>query len=259
MNRHSMRRKAVFGATALCFVASVYAAGATENAAPGAAYPKGHYGALNALPDWGGIWTLNFPGPGAKRETPTLKGKYLEDFKAWQRDSEAHHGQGRKVGANNCTPPGMPYIMAVGQYPIEFLFTPVRVTIHHEAWMQWRNIFTDGRGHPDTEPSFYGHSTGKWEGDTLVVDTVNIKTTVPLTPGSYHSDKVHIVERISLDKKNPDTLLVQITVDDPVALEKPYTNTLSYSRSREGDLLEFICAENDRNPVDASGNTQFDE
>jgi hypothetical protein len=245
----------MFGAIALGFVVGVYAAG--ENAKPGAAFPKGQYTALNALPDWGGIWTLNFPVPGAKRETPQLKGKYLTDYQAWQKDSAAHNGQGKKAGSN-CTPPGMPYIMAVGQYPIEFLFTPGRVTLHHEAWMQWRNIFTDGRAHPDTEASFYGHSTGRWEGDTLVVDTVNIKPTVTLTPGMYHSDKIHIVERIHLDPKDAETLLVQITVEDPIALAKPYTNTLSFARSREGDLLEFICAENDRNPVDSSGETTFD-
>jgi hypothetical protein len=259
MNRHGLRCEAWFGVVALVFGAGVCAAGAPGDSHPGAAYPRGHYAALDSLPDWGGIWTINWPKPGdPRRETPTLKGRYLADYETWKRDSAANHGQGRKAGSN-CTPPGMPYIMSVGQYPIEFLFTPGRVTIHHEAWMQWRNIFTDGRGHGDGEPSFYGDSTGHWEGDTLVVDTVGIKTTVPLTAGMYHSDKVHIVEHMHLDKSHPDTLLVQITVDDPEALAKPYTNTLSFTRSRDANLLEFICAENDRNPVDASGETQFEE
>jgi hypothetical protein len=257
MNRHSVLRKALAGALAVGFVAGVYAAGEPAPAASGAGYPKGHYAALEKLPDWGGIWTVNFPGPGTKRETPTLKGKYLADFQAWQKDSQAHGGLAKKK-TSNCTPPGVPYIMSVGQYPIEFLFTPGRVTTHHEAWMQWRVIYTDGRPHADIEPSFNGNSIGHWEGDTLVVDTVNIKTTVPLGPGMFHSDKVHVVERIHLDPKNADTLLVQITVDDPVALEKPYTNTLTFTRARDQDLLEFICAENDRNPVDAEGDTTFE-
>ncbi len=257
MNRHSMLRKAMMGAIALGFVASVYAAGETDTAVPGAAMPKGHYAALDTLPDWGGIWTLNFGTPGVKRETPTLKGKYLARYQAFQKDADGRHGAIKKT-ASNCTPPGMPYIMSVGQYPIEFLFTPGRVTVHHEAWMQWRVIFTDGREHPDTEASFNGNSIGHWEGDTLVIDTVNIKTTVPLMPGMFHSEQVHIVERVHLDAKNKDTLLVEISVEDPVALEKPYKNTLSFTRSREGDLLEFICAENDRNPVSSSGDTLFD-
>ncbi len=259
MNERKTLRRTVFGALALSFGAAVYAAGDASQTAPLAATPQGHYAALDKLPDWGGVWTLNFPVPGTKRQMPMLKGKYLADYEAFKKDMEAHHGMARKKHANNCTPPGMPYLMGVAQYPIEFLFTPGRVTLHHEAWMQWRVIFTDGRGHPDMEPSFNGHSIGKWEGDTLVVDTVGIKPTVPLMPGMYHSDKVHIVERFGLDPKNADTMRVQITVDDAVALEKPYTNTLAFTRSRDADLLEFICAENDRNPVDESGETTFEE
>jgi len=257
MKVDSVVRRLVFGALALVFCTSVYSAG--ENAADqkGAAYPKGHYGALEKLPDWGGIWTLSFGGPGSKRETPALKGKYLAEYSNWKKDTAAHFGAGKKKG-DNCTPPGMPYIMGVGQYPIEFLFTPGRVTIHHEAWMQWRNIFTDGRPHADSEPSFYGDSIGKWEGDTLVIDTVNIKDTVPLGPGMYHSDKIQITERFSLDPKDKDKLLAVVTVSDPEALAHPYTNTYVFTRSREYNLLEFICAENDRNKLDAEGNTTFD-
>jgi hypothetical protein len=245
------------GALALGFVGSVYAAGDAPAGVPGAALPKGHYAALDKLPDWGGIWTLEFPGPGTRRALPQLKGKYLAEYQAFQKDMDANHGKPRKKNSN-CTPPGMPYIMSVAQYPIEFLFTPGRVTIHHEAWMQWRVIFTDGRAHPDMEPSFNGHSIGKWEGDTLVVDTVNIKPSVALAPGMYHSDKVRIVERFAVDKKDPNVMRVQLTVEDSEALEKPYTNTLTFTRSRDADLLEFICAENDRNPVDASGETTFE-
>ncbi len=257
MKRLKTLRRTMSSALALFFFAPVYAAGDAPAAVPGAALPKGHYAALDKLPDWGGIWTINFPAPGTKRELPQLKGKYLADYQAFKKDMDSHFGQVRKK-TSNCTPPGMPYIMSVGQYPIEFLFTPGRVTIHHEAWMQWRVIFTDGRPHPDTEPSFNGHSIGKWDGDTLVVDTVNIKSTVSLMPGVYHSDKVHITERFAVDKKDPDTLRVAIAVADPEALEKPYTNTLTFARSRDADLLEFICAENDRNPVDSSGETTFE-
>src|SRR3954452_1985562 len=257
MNRQSLLRRTVWSAVALGFVTSVYAAAEAPQSVPGAAMPKGHYAALDKLPDWGGIWTISFGAPGAKRETPTLQGKYLSDYQAWKKDTEANFGAGKKKG-DNCTPPGMPYIMGVGQYPIEFLFTPGRVTIHHEAWMQWRNIFTDGRPHADSEPSFYGDSTGKWEGGTLVVDTVNIKETVPLTTGMYHSDKVHITERIHLDAKDANKLLIEVTAEDPVALAKPYTNIYVFERSREYNLLEFICAENDRNKLDSEGNTTFE-
>jgi hypothetical protein len=258
MKASYVQRAVAFGIFALCFCGLVYSAGDAPEQGKGAAYPKGHYAALDKLPDWGGVWTLEFGGPSSKRETPALKGKYLQDYQQWKKDADANHGAGKKVG-DNCTPPGMPYIMGVGQYPIEFFFTPGRVTIHHEAWMQWRSIYTDGRGHADGEPSFYGDSIGKWEGDTLVVETVGIKATVPLMPGMYHSDKVKITERMHLDGKDPNRLVVELTVSDPEALAKPYTNVYTFSRSREFGLLEFICAENDRNKTDAEGNTLFHE
>jgi hypothetical protein len=254
MKSNCVLRTVLFGAIAVSFCSSVYSAG--ESQSKGAAFPKGQYATLDKLPDWGGVWTLAFNVPGAKRETPTLKGKYLTEYEAWKKDADVSIGGGKKKG-DNCTPPGLPYIMGVAQYPIEFLFTPGRVTIHHEAWQQWRVIFTDGRAHPDIEPTFYGHSTAKWEGDTLVVDTVNIKDSVPLMPGMYHSDKIRVTERIRLDSKDPDKLFVELTVTDPEALAKPYTNVYAFTRSREYELIEFICAENDRNKLDAEGNTTF--
>jgi hypothetical protein len=224
--------------------------------APAAAFPKGHYASLNALPDWGGVWTLNF-APGAPRERPSPKGQYLTDYKAWQEQVQNNHGQVAHSGSY-CRPPGMPGIMAVGQYPIEFLFTPGRVTIHHEAWMQWRNIWTDGRGHPDDlDATFSGDSIGHWDADTLVVDTVGIKTVTELSMGIKHSDKLHLVERIHLQKGDPNTLVDELTAEDPVALEKPWQTSFTFKRARDQSLLEFVCAENDRNPVDESGHTKF--
>ena len=224
---------------------------------PVTAHPKGHYGALDALPDWGGVWVLNRPAGGAPPEKPMLKGKYLQDYHAWQHEVETKGGQVAHDGSY-CTPPGMPGIMGVGQYPIEFLFTPGRVTTHHEAWMQWRNIYTDGRGHPDDlDATFQGDSIGHWEGSTLVVDTIGIKPTVMLGMGMKHSDKMHIIERMHLAKDDPDTLVVEMTVEDPDALVKPWLHTYTFKRSREWQLLEFECAENDRNPVDSEGKTGF--
>ena len=240
-------------------LASGVTVSAEQTQAPAAAFPKGHYAALNKLPDWGGVWVLNFPAPGAKRERPQPKGQYLKDYEAWQKQVETHHGEVPRNGSY-CRPPGMPGIMAVGQYPIEFLFTPDRVTIHHEAWMQWRSIWMDGRKHPpeDWDPTFYGHSVGHWEDGTLVVDTIGIKTVTEISPGVKHSDKLHIVERFHLAADDPNTLVDELTAEDPEALAQPWHNTLTFKRSRDMDLLEFVCAENDRNPVDSSGHTGFE-
>jgi hypothetical protein len=156
-------------------------------------------------------------------------------------------------------PPGMPRMMATGQYPLEFLFTPGRVTMQHEAWMQTRTIFTDGRGHPDDlEAGVFGHSIGRWEGQTLVVDTVGIKTITEIETGMKHSDKLRITERIGLSPDNPDQLVVEMTMEDPEALAAPYKRTHTFRRERGWNLMEFVCAENDRNPVGQDGLTQFD-
>ena len=232
-----------------------------------AAWPKGQYQTLNALPDWGGVWTLVFrmpsppaggpPQPPPPRPRPQLKGQYLVDYEAYKK-ATADNGGTPPRDASYCQPPGMPGIMGVGQYPIEFLFTPGRVTILMEAWGQWRRIFTDGRPHQDDpDPTFQGDSIGHWEGDTLVVDTIALKDAAKISLGMGHSDKEHIVERFRQDPKDKDTLTDDITIEDPEAMVAPFHQTETYKRNRDGTLLEFVCAENDRNPVDPSGNTGF--
>lgn len=244
---------------ALC-AGSLSAAEPPAKQGAGASWPKGHYAALNALPDWGGIWILNRSRPAAGAvppEQPRFKGEYLARYLAWQNEVRTNSGVVRRE-TSNCMPPGMPNMMGTAQYPVEFLFTPGRVTTLHEAWMQTRTIFTDGRPHPeDLEPGIFGHSVGKWEGDTLVVDTIGIKTITELGAGMKHSPKLRITERFHLAKDDPNQLVVEMTMEDPDALEAPYRRTLTFKRDREQNLMEFICAENDRNPVGADGLTKF--
>jgi hypothetical protein len=224
--------------------------------------PKGHYSRLDSLPDWGGAWFLASARGPAPQPPPKLKGQYLAAYEKWRQEVKAKDGQ-VPVSQSNCMPPGMPSIMGVGQYPVEFLFTPGRVTVHYEAWMQWRSIYTDRREHPEElDLTFQGDSIGHWEGDTLVVETVGIKEHLGLTtatrgPVPAHSAKLRILERIRLDPKDSNSLVVEMTLEDPEALAEPYKQTFAYRRDREQGLLEFVCAENDRNPVDAQGNTTY--
>jgi hypothetical protein len=231
---------------------------AGEAAGKGAAWPRGQYAALDKLPDWGGVWVLGRGAPGEARAQPQLKGQYLAAYENWQKETRANNGVAKRE-TSNCMPPGMPRMMGTGQYPIEFLFTPGRVTIQHEAWMQTRSIFTDGRGHPeDLEAGVFGHSIGHWEGDTLVVDTVGLKTITELETGMKHSDKLRVTERIHLAPNDPNTLLVEMTMEDPEALAAPYKRTHTFRRERDWNLMEFVCAENDRNPVGEDGMTKFE-
>jgi hypothetical protein len=252
-----MRVLVCFALVALPAVVSAESAGKPL----AAAFPKGHYQALDSLPDWGGVWILNFPPAGPPPGPPPLKGKYLKAYEDWAKAVKAKEGDVPRA-TSNCLPPGMPAMMTLGQYPIEFIFSPGRVTMHHEAWMQWRNIYTDGRKHAeDLDPTFQGDSIGHWEGDTLVVETIGVKEDLPLgllsSAKPAHSPKLRILERIHLDAKDADTLVVEMTLVDEDALTKPWSQTLTYKRSRDLQLLEFVCAENDRNPVDADGKTGF--
>ena len=205
MNRHSVRRIALAGVAAVGFVSSVYAAGEAANRCPG----RASEGPLRSARQAAGLGRhLDHQLPDARREarnTPA-QGQVPYRLSGLEEGLAGARRPRQRRRPPTARRPACPTSCRVGQYPIEFMFTPGRVTTHHEAWMQWRVIYTDGRPHADIEPSFNGDSIGHWEGDTLVVDTVNIKTTVPLGPGMFHSDKVHIVERIHLDPKNADTL-----------------------------------------------------
>ena len=109
----------------------------------------------------------------------------------------------------------------------------------------FHQIYLDGRGHPaDPNPAWYGHSIGRWDGDTLVVDRVAFDDRVYLDQESHpHSDKLHIIERYH----RPDMghLEIEITVDDPGVLAKPWTQKRVTDLANE-EIFEFICTENNR-------------
>jgi hypothetical protein len=107
-----------------------------------------------------------------------------------------------------------------------------------------RRIYMDGRGHPDGHPSTWmGHSIGKYEGDTLVVDTVglNDKTRVDRA-GHPHSDALHFVERIR--RLNQNSLEYEVTINDPKAYKKPWTRKLVQDALPPSfEMLESVVCE----------------
>lgn len=251
-SKHRSMRIAVI---ATLIVLNVTQPSFAEEPAPiihGASAPVVDYALLGSLPDWRGIWTPDFSPLGTAREEPPLKGEYLKRYK----ESRANPGA-PATKSSNCAVPGMPMVMQM-PYDIEILFNPGRVTIIQEAYMQVRRVYTDGRALPqDPDPTFNGSSIGHWEEGTLVIETVGIRPDVPLTIGATHSDALKITERIHLSVDDADKLLVEMTFEDKKALRKPWHQTLSYTRHREWDQLEFICNENDRNPIGPDGKTEY--
>jgi len=112
----------------------------------------------------------------------------------------------------------------------------------------YRTIFMDGRPHPkDFKPTYYGHSTGKWEGDTLVVDTVGFNERVWIDrEGNPHTNQLHLIERFTRPDMN--TLRYEVTVDDPGAYTAPWTGGFMLRWSAGTELFEYICQDNNKSP-----------
>jgi len=208
------------------------------------------YAAIAALPDLDeGVWNIDWqaprrPGEAKPQLTPEAQAK-----------AEAARREGLQNRNANCIPPGMPEIMG-WPYPIEFIYSPGRVTIAIESDSQVRRIYTDGRGHPsDPDPSFNGDSIGHWEGDTLVVETVALDPTTEIAPGVGHSDRARIVERIR--KTGPDVLEIATTIEDPKVLTAPWTTTRRFVRHRDWTIQEYVCEQNNHDSVDAGGHPGF--
>lgn len=206
---------------------------------------------LAKLPDWTGVWEVDWANTrGIRAPRPQMKlmpeyQKKLDVYRAAQAQGENVQSE-----AANCVPPGMPGIMTQ-PYPIEFAHQPGKVVMLIEAYMQFRQVYTDGRKHPeDPDLTYMGHSIGHWEGDTLVIDTVGFTPSTLIAGGVPHSDQLRIVERIK--RVAPNWMEIQTTLTDPVVLAEPFTTTTSY-RHLKDELREYICLENNRDGADEKG------
>ena len=141
-----------------------------------------------------------------------------------------------------CLPPGVPTIWQIPA-PFEIIPLPGRILIIHEQEHLIRQIYLN-RQHPaDPIPTWMGNSVGRWEGDTLIVDTTgfNELTWADLW-GLPHSAEMHVIERIRLVR--PDVLQVEATVEDPKAYTKPWTAVRRFDRKPDWEIGENICEDN---------------
>jgi hypothetical protein len=144
----------------------------------------------------------------------------------------------------NCLPAGVP---RMAPYPWKIVQTPGLIVFLFEGNIHsYRQIFMDGRAHPqDPDPSWYGHSVGKWDGDTLAVDSVGFNDKFWFDfAGHPHTEKLHITERY----RRPDFMHLEIetTIDDPGAYTKPFTMHGRSELQTNSEIMEYICNENNQ-------------
>lgn len=195
--------------------------------------------------DLGGAWTGGGPvqnmevqGRFKPGEIPLLPwAKKLMDSRKPEDDPHAY-----------CMPMGVP--RQAGEYPWRFVQYPTHKRATH-IFLLWegnihsfRQIFMDGRQHPaDPDPTWFGHSIGQWEGDTLVIDTVGFNDKFWFDRrGHPHTEQLHTIERWT--RRDFGHLDNQVTIDDPGAYSRPFTTTYTATLQPGDELMEYICAEN---------------
>jgi hypothetical protein len=227
-----------------CTVSSVMAQGRgqaqTKPAAPAPPAPR----LPNGHPDLSGVWNGG-GGIAARNLKPgdqillTPEAQKIMDARLSKDDPEA-----------NCLPTGVP---RMNPYPWRIIQTPTHKPETHIFIMfegnihSYRQIFMDGRPHPeDPDPTWYGHSIGHWEGDTLVVDTVGYNDKFWFDfDGHPHTTQLHTIERYTRTDLN--TLSWNITIIDPGAYQKPFTVQTKARFEASWELMEYICQENNTN------------
>jgi hypothetical protein len=143
-----------------------------------------------------------------------------------------------------CLPTGVP---RQAPYPWRILQTPTHMFFLFEGNIHsYRQIFMDGRPHPkDPDPTWYGHSVGRWDGDTLVIDTIGFNDRFWFDfAGHPHTEKLRTIERY----RRPEfgKLLYEVTIDDPGAYTKPFTLYGDHTYELDTELMEYICNENNQ-------------
>jgi hypothetical protein len=175
-------------------------------------------------------------------------------FQPWA--AELHR---KRVASNSednpdahCLPIGVMQLHTHGQ-PRKMIQTPGVIAIIYEANSGLRQIFIDGRSLPkDAEPWWYGYSVGKWDGDTLVVESTNFRDLGWLdVEGSPLTESGKIIERF----RRPDYghLEIEVTIDDPKAYTKPWTVKVYQRILPDTELIEFVCQENERDAKHLAG------
>ena len=227
-----------------------------------------------SLPDWSGVWAMQggtvFDRATIKPPNATVNTPGAREFPPYNAEWEAKYVANLKRVADGSfpdpistcgTPAGFPRLMNLPD-TYEFALTPNAVWILTENGPNTMRIYTDGRKFPPSDElwgTYTGASIGRWEGDTLVFETISMKGSkendvILDRTGLTLSDKARIVTRMR--KTDDMTLEAVMTIEDPVALTKPWVVTKRYRKQPPNTWVwDYACAENNRNPISPSGRT----
>jgi len=206
----------------------------------------------NGKPDLNGVWqrpyvsdmsrsAKNQQGPGTLPFTP-LGAEIFKNYDGSKVDYIGH-----------CLPMGLTRSMN-SPFPIEIVQTPQRVVLLYEAWNVFHEIPTDGRA-PAKNPdlTWMGNSTGRWDGDTLVVDSIGFNDKTKLdTAGHPHSDRLHTIERFT--RTDETHMTYEITIDDPKMYTQPWKNTRIFTLRPDWEIMEYSCEVNNQEQQQGRGN-----
>ena len=209
----------------------------------------------NGQPDLQGIWQVlnsaewDLQGHAAQKGVPASVGVVEGNdipYQPWAAAKKKENFDNRLTADPllKCYRPGVPRITYL-PFPFQVFQFPDMVAIVYEYLRYTRFIYTDGKSpHPDPNviDFWMGHSLGRWEGDTLVVDTTNFNGQTWFDrAGNFHSDALHVVERFA--RRSPDVMSYEVTIDDPKVFTRPWKVTMPlYRRQEHGvQLLEYEC------------------
>jgi hypothetical protein len=183
-----------------------------------------------------------------KTGKPDFSGIWMQDRGSWVVDklpftpagAARHKAKQAPSAVEACTVHYFGQIVTA-PLPVEILQSDKRVTLLYESDHEVRRVFMDGRGHPqDLDATTMGHAIGRWEGDTLVIDTVGLREGWFRPEGVPYTGKAHVVERLTLDKSG-DRIHVALTLEDPEYYSKPVEVTRELKRMPDGEILEDLC------------------
>ena len=200
-------------------------------------------------PDFSGVWQQRFVD---KNGRPVV-GLDLADFteipyQPWSKMQYEFNKTGVGQASDpeaHCLPAGVPRSTGL-PYPLRLMQSPGLIVMLLEGNVHTYRMILMDKEHPkDPNPTWMGHSTGKWEGDTLVVDTVGFNNGTWLDPGGHvHTDKMHVIEHFTRIGEN--RLRYEFTIDDPGAYTKPWGWSYALELHPDWEIIEYVCNENNK-------------